>query len=138
MVIGSEDFLTRIPTVEEQEKLDDPNGLIRKQIFPYKGVPFTTIKNDSYITTAFYNFKKKNNAFINGVVQFYIFTPIDKEKTCEGIRYDFIADKLEEIFNDTGIGVFEFQGRSDVDISKEGYLCHMVIFEIMDFRIGGR
>jgi len=83
----------------------------------------------------FYNFQKKNNTFIRGIVQFYIFSPIQKEKTYEGSRYDFIADNLEVVFDKTGIGKFEFQGRSDVDINKDGYLCHMVTFEITDFHI---
>lgn len=135
MVIHSEDFLTKTPTVDEQKKLNEAYKLIRKQIFPYKGVSFTSIQDDPYITMSFYNFQKKNKTFVRGMVQFYIFIPIQKEKTLEGARYDFIADKLEEVFDRTGIGVFEFQGRSDIDIAKDGYLCHMIVFEITDFHI---
>jgi len=135
LVVDGEDFLTKTPTADEQKKLNEKYKLIRKQIFPYKGVSFTSIKNDPYITMGFYNFQKKNNTFIRGIVQFYIFSPIQKEKTYEGSRYDFIADNLEVVFDKTGIGKFEFQGRSDVDINKDGYLCHMVTFEITDFHI---
>lgn len=135
LVVDGEDFLTKIPTVDEQKKLDEAYKLIRKQIFPYKGVPFTSIEDDTYITMSFYNFKKRNKSYIYGMVQFYILVPIQQEKTFEGSRYDFIADKLEEVFDRTGIGVFEFQGRSDVDIAKDGYLCHMIVFEITDFHI---
>jgi len=136
--VKGKDFLNKIPSVEEQQKLNNPLNLIRKQIFPYKGISFTSLKDESYITMNFYNFKKKNNNFIHGMIQFFIIIPIDPEweSTYEGSRYDFIADKLEEIFNKTGIGVFEFQGRSDIDI-KDGYLGHTVVFDITDFHIGG-
>lgn len=67
------------------------------------------------------------------MVQCLIFIPTEQEKTNEGIRYDFIADRLEEIFNKTGIGEFEFGGRSDIDINKDKYLCHRVTFHIIDF-----
>jgi hypothetical protein len=134
LVIYSEDFLSKTPSEEEQQKLDRPYEIIRKQIFPYKGVSLTTIEQKPYITMNFYNFRKKSNNFISGMIQFFIIIPEQLEPTYEGSRYDFIADKIEEILSDTGIGVFEFQGRGDIDI-KDGFLGHTVSFEITDFYI---
>jgi len=84
----------------------------------------------------FYNFQKKNKNFIFGIVQFFITVADSLEKTTEGSRYDFIADKLEEIFDKTGIGVFELKGRSDIDSGQDGFHCHTITFGITDFHIG--
>ena len=110
--------------------------LIRKQIFPYKNVSDTILKENTFITTMFANFtKSKDKNFISGTVNFYIITSTTLEKTDYGSRYDFIGDELEEVFNNTGIGVFEFKGRGDIDFPKDDFQCHMIRFDITDFHI---
>ena len=117
VVMKSERFLADTPTEEEQQKLNVPKKLIRKQIFPYKNINFTTLKEEVYITCKFSGFIKKNKNFIYGTVQFFIILPSTLEKTDYGSRYDFIGDRLEEVFDDTGIGVFEFRV-GDIDIPR--------------------
>jgi hypothetical protein len=137
VVMKSERFLADTPTEEEQQKLNVPKKLIRKQIFPYKNINFTTLKEEVYITCKFSGFIKKNKNFIYGTVQFFIILPSTLEKTDYGSRYDFIGDRLEEVFDDTGIGVFEFRGRGDIDIPRDDFQCHTVEFNITDFHIKG-
>ena len=133
----SERFLADTPTEEEQQKLNVPKKLIRKQIFPYKNINFTTLKEEVYITCRFSGFTKRNKNFIFGTIQFFIILPSTLEKTDYGSRYDFIGDRLEEIFDDTGIGVFELRGRGDIDIPRDDFRCHTVEFNITDFHIKG-
>jgi hypothetical protein len=133
LVMHSEDFLTAIPTEEEQYKIDNAPKLIRKQIFPYKNITLVDVEAQPYITSGFYNFEKIDRNFIGGIVRFYIIIPIALEETDYGSRYDVITDMLEDLFNNTGIGVFEFKGKTDVDLPVADFQCHSVWFNITDF-----
>lgn len=133
LVIHSEDFLDATPNEEEQYKIDNAQKLIRKQIFPYKNIPLVNAEAEVYITSGFYNFEKMDRNYINGMVKFFIIVPVSLEKTSYGSRYDVIADMIEELFYNTGIGVFEYRGRSDVDLPTTDFQCHSIWFNITDF-----
>lgn len=132
LIIQSEDFLNTTPTSEETIILENPQLLIRQQIMPYKNKTSKTNTELPYITSAWVNFRKINMTYKHGIVYFYILVPNKLEKTCEGIRYDYIADKLDEILSKSNIGEFEFKERSDIPVD-DNYLGHYISFEIIDF-----
>ncbi len=132
MVVSNTDFLYATPTPQEKILIDDPTLLIRKQLFPYRRIPTTQDTAKIYLTSAWTDFKKVNTQYKSGLVYFYIIVPISMEKSDYGIRYNFIADKLDEIFYSSGIGKFEYYNRGDIDIS-DGYLGHFIAFRILDF-----
>lgn len=132
LVVPDEDFLNAIPSPEQNSILNDPSVLIRQQIMLTKNITARTNKDIPYITSAFTNFKKESHNYQSGKVWFYIIVPNSLEKTNYGIRYDFIGDKLDDIFSNIGIGRFEFAERGDLLID-ENFLGHYISFEIYDF-----
>lgn len=133
LVIDSEDFLTATPTDEQFDLIQNPEKLIRKQIMPYMRITIATNEAKPYITTSWMGFRKIGKLLKNGTVYFYIIHPITLEKTDYGIRYDFIADKLDSILgNVNGIGEFEFNERSDIPVDSK-HLGHCISFRIIDF-----
>lgn len=136
LVIDNENFLNATPTSAQLAILNNPASLIRQQLFPYKKVTLSTENAKTYITTTWVNFKKKSNQYQLGLVYFYIIVPVSLEKTFMGIRYNFIADKLDELFAENGIGKFEYYDRGDMDVA-EGYLGHYIAFSILDFNMDG-
>lgn len=132
LIIDNEDFLNITPTAEQNAILEKPNVLIRKQIMPYKNITSVTNIDKPYITSAWVNFKRTSNNYKSGRVYFYIIMPNSLEKTAEGIRYLFIADRLDELLSESGIGRFVFDERGDFPIDKET-LGHYIVFNIEDF-----
>jgi hypothetical protein len=102
---------------------------------PHKNITSFTNKSKPYITSAWVGFKKVSNVYKNGTVYFYIILDNSLEYTDYGIRYDFIADRLESILSDTGLGKFEVYERGDFDVLVDGYLGHYIAFSIQDFDI---
>ena len=135
LIIPDEDFLDIIPTLEQQLILDEPDVLIRQQIMLTRNVTSKTNKDMPYITSAYVNFQKESLTYQSGIVYFYIIIPNRLEKTSYGIRYDFIGDKLDEIFSSVGnsIGRFEFYERSDIPIDQD-CMGHFISFKMLDFR----
>lgn len=133
LVINTEDFLEITPTNEQNILLQSPSSLIRNQIFPYKSIPLPSEDEKTYITSAFVNFRKVSNVYKNGIVYFYVIIPRKLEKTNYGIRYDFICDKLEQLFENGNIGEFELDDRGDFEVGNLNYLGHYIRFKIKDF-----
>lgn len=134
LVIDGTDFMNITPISNQLILLNNPKLLIRQQIFPYRKINLPSDNAKSYISTAWLDFKKQSNVYISGKVYFYVIVPISLEKTTMGIRYNFIADKLDEIFCNNGIGEFEFYTRGDIDVT-DGYIGHFIAFNILDFHI---
>lgn len=132
LIIQDEDFLEAIPTSEQSIILNKPDVLIRKQIMLTKNITAITNKEMPYITSMYGDFKKKSHNYQSGVVWFYIIIPNSWEKTSYGIRYDYIGDKLDDIFGESGIGKLEFDKRGDIPVD-ENYLGHAISFDILDF-----
>jgi hypothetical protein len=138
LVIYDMNFLNVTPTSQQKAILDNPAILIRQQIFPYKKVTLATDNAKPYITSAWVNFKKQGMTYKSGIVYFYIICPVAYERTYMGIRYQFIADRLESIFsegNNSNIGKFMFYDRGDFDVLVDGYLGHYIAFSVQDFDI---
>ena len=132
LVVNDEDFLNTIPTTEQQVLINNPSDLIRNQIFPYIKKPSDEIKDRVIIMSKFVNFEKVSLNFKQGEIYLYVIVPYSIEKTDYGIRYDFIADKLDELFHNNQIGEFEFVERGDFDVD-ENYIGHMIKFKMTDF-----
>ena len=132
LVVDSVDFLNSTPTAEQLNIINNPELLIRSQIFPYKNVNLKLNVDKTLITMSFVDFKKKGVQYQNGMIYFHILVPNALEYTNEGSRYDFIMEQLEIIFNDKGIGKFEFYNSGDIDINDD-YMGAYVAFEILDF-----
>ena len=131
LVIDSENFLDVSPTTEQANLLNNPELLIRSQIFPYKKVNIKMNNDKSFLTMQFVDFEKSGHNYQRGVVYFYAIVPNSLEKTNMGLRYDFIMEKLEEIFFDTGLGKFEYFRSGDMDVN-DNYMGSFVAFEIED------
>lgn len=134
LVIDNEDFLNKTPTSEQLVLINNPKLLIRQQLFPYRKIKLPTENAKSYITSTWVDFKKSSSTYVGGKVYFYIIIPISLEKTIQGIRYNFIADKLDDMFCENGIGKFEYYTRGDIDVT-DGYIGHNIAFNILDFHI---
>lgn len=126
IIINNESFLDITPTPEQNAILQAPESLIRTQVMPYKNITNETNKDMTYITSGWLNFKKERGMYKSGIVYFYIIVPNQYEKTDQGIRYDFIADKLDSILsNQNNIGEFQFDERGNISIDTE-YLGHFL------------
>ena len=132
LVIDKEDFLNVTPTSEQAILLASPELLIRTQLFPHKNVTVKMNMDKVFLTMSFMDFEKKGMQYQRGMVYFHVLVPNSLEKTTEGSRYDYIMEKLEEIFGDRGIGKFEFYRSSDMVID-DNYMGSYVAFEILDF-----
>lgn len=133
LVIDSENFLYSTPTSEQNVIIQSPTQLIRKQIMPYRNITSVTNKAMPYITSAWVDFRKESNTYKNGKVYFYIIISNALEKTDYGIRYDYIADRIEAILkSNNNIGEFEFYEQGDIPVDSDN-LGHYVAFKIVDF-----
>lgn len=135
LIVDNANFINVTPTSQQQELLNNPQLLIRQQIFPYRKVTLAAENAKSYITSAWIDFKKSGGSLSSGIVYFYIIVPLSLEKTVYGIRYNYIADKLDDMFTEkNNIGEFEFNSRGDIDV-PDGYIGHHISFRIVDFKM---
>jgi hypothetical protein len=134
LVVEDENFLNTTLNATQQSHIDDPRLLIRKYVYPYKKIFDTAVEKKTIISTYFSNFKKQGKNYRNGLVTFYILTPIEFEKTAYGLRYDYIGDEIETVFTNTTIGEFNFDSRGDIDVGDR-YIGHYVTFRITEFHI---
>ena len=134
LVIEDKDFLNISPNKQQQQYLDDPLLLVRNYIYPYKKMFDTATEHKTIISAELSEFGKVGKNYRNGFVTFYVLTPIELENTMYGIRYDFVCDEIETIFNNTTIGEFNYDTRGDIDVGDR-YIGHYVRFRITDFHI---
>lgn len=132
LVINDEDFLNITPTSEQQYLIDNTSDLIRTRVFPYMKKLTPEIRDRTLIFTKYTNFEKRNSYFKTGEIYVFVLVPVAYEKTTEGIRYNYIIDKIDETFKSCNIGEFEFKERGDIDVDKE-YLGHYIKFNMIDF-----
>lgn len=134
LVVEDKNFLNVELNVEQQKYMDTPRLLIRNYLYPYKKIFDTAMEKKTIISMEFSNFQKQGQNYRNGLVTFYILTPIELENTDYGIRYDYIGDELETIFNNTTIGEFHYDTRGDIDVGDR-YIGQYVTFRIVEFHI---
>jgi hypothetical protein len=134
LIVEKENFLDATLSVEQEEYINQPTSLIRKYIYPYKKFFDTITEKKTIITTELKGFRKQGKNYRNGHLTFYILVPVDFEKTTHGVRYDYIADEMETIFEKTTIGEFNFEDRGDIEVGDR-YIGHYITFKITEFHI---
>lgn len=134
LIVEDKNFLDTTLNYEQQNYINDPLLLMRNYIYPYKKIFDTATEHKTIISMELSDFRKQSKNYRNGLITFYILTPIDLEKTTYGIRYDYIGDELETIFDNTTIGEFHFDSRGDIDIGDR-YIGHYITFKMIDFYI---
>lgn len=134
LVVEDENFLDTVLNEQQQEYIDDPSLLMRKYVYPYKKTFDTAMEHKTIISIAFSNFNKQGKNYRNGLVTFYVLCPVNIEKTAYGVRYDYIADEIENVFTKTTIGEFNFHNRGDIEVGDR-YIGHYVTLKITEFHI---
>ena len=93
---------------------DKPNSpipdrdLMYKRIYPYAYTPEAVKDTGTFICHRIYVPDVMNKTFKKMSVVFYIFVHQDNIRTSDGLRYDLIAERIEELFNGTmelGVGI---------------------------------
>ena len=132
LVINSEDFLNHnLP--------NDFNtaSLIHSQIFPYQYSIDIQDTPLSYITMSFGNYKYINNSFKSGLLNIYIFSHTSLIKTDYGLRYDYILDQIDSMFNkkkDVGSFNLELNTGGDFKVNDDYFGC-VISYKFIDFQI---
>ena len=134
LIVEKENFLDAPLNAEQEQYINQPTSLIRKYIYPYKKFFDTVTEKKTIISTELKNFRKQGKNYRSGRLTFYILVPVDFEKTTHGVRYDYIADEMEAIFEKTTIGEFSFEDRGDIDVGDR-YIGHYITFTITEFHI---
>lgn len=102
---------------------DKPNspipdrGLMYKRIYPYAYTPDAVKDTSTFICHRIYVPDVMNKTFKNVTVAFYVFVHQNNIRTSNGLRYDLIAERLEELFNgamDLGVGRMKLEGVNDI------------------------
>ncbi len=86
---------------------DNIVALLYNNIFPYKHTFDMIDEVKTFITMDFGEYKYVNNKFQSGLVTFYTFSHKSIIRTDYGLRYDFILNEINNLFNkEYGIGAF--------------------------------
>ena len=81
--------------------------LMYKQIYPYAYTPDAVKDTGTFIGHRIYIPEVMNKTFKRMSIVFYVFVHQDYIRTSEGLRYDLIAERIEDLFNgamDLGVG----------------------------------
>lgn len=110
--------------------------LFYDNIFPYKHVPEINDDVSTFITMEFDRHRYINNSFKSGHVTFYVFTHKSIVRTDYGLRYDYLLNEINNLFNkELGVaGVFKLNliGAGDFQ-ANENYYGATVTYEFTDF-----
>jgi len=131
LVINPEDFLNHnLPSGF------NPASLIHSQIFPYQYAIDIQDTPLSYITMSFGNYKYINNSFKSGLLNIYIFSHTSLIKTDYGLRYDYILDQIDSMFNKKKVGSFNLELNTGGDFKvNDDYFGCVVSYKFIDFQI---
>ncbi len=91
--------------------------LMYKQIFPYAYTPDAVKDTGTFICHRIYVPEVMNKTFKNMTIAFYVFVHQDNIRTSKGLRYDLIAERIEDLFNgsfDLGVGRMKLYGFNDI------------------------
>jgi len=119
------------------ELLISPEEAVYSYVFPYMDSKTILTETQSFITMEFRDFKaSKGNCYKSGQVLFYIICEKSLIKTTQGNRYDYIFERLMEIFDeskDIGIGKMIISKWGDMAFG-DNYLGCYCILELTDFK----
>ena len=86
LVVEDKSFLDIELNDEQQKYIDSPRLLIRNYIYPYKRIFDTTTEKKTIISMQLSDFHKQGRNYRNGVLTFYVLTPIELENTDYGMK----------------------------------------------------
>ena len=81
LVVEDKNFLDIDLNDEQQKYIDNPRLLIRNYMYPYKRIFDTTTEKKTIISMQLSDFRKQGKNYRNGLLTFYILTPIELENT---------------------------------------------------------
>ena len=114
----------------------DVASLIYDSIYPYRFVPQIQTEPKTFITMRF-GYKPNGMTYKNGSIYFYIITHNSLIRTDYGmLRYDFLANKIDEIMNssrDIGLGKLPFHDMDDF-IVNENYIGIYLAYKSTEFQ----
>ncbi len=127
---------------DKPSKVPD-RSLMYKNIFPYAYTPDVVKGTGTFICHRIFVPVVMNKTFKSITIVFYVFVHQDNIRTSEGLRYDLIAERIEEMFNGTmelGVGRMKLNEVNDISPSP---MFHGVALEysVVDFNrptINGR
>lgn len=117
LIFNDRDFLSKTIPIDF-----DRNSLIYSQIFPYKFIPDTATTPTTYITMLS-KYKADGNKYRKNSLYFYTITHKSLISTDQGLRYDFLIDKIDEIFNmsdDFNSSKLQFADMEEFNVDKDG------------------
>ena len=114
----------------------DVTSLIYNSIYPYRFIPQIQTEPKTFITMRF-GYKPNGMTYKNGSIYFYIITHNSLIRTDYGmLRYDFLANKIDELMNssrDIGLGKLPFHDMDDF-IVNENYIGIYLAYKSTEFQ----
>lgn len=121
--------------------LDNPSpdnimALLYNNIYPYKHTFDMIDEVKTFITMDFGEYKYVNNKFQSGLVKFYTFSHKSIIRTDYGLRYDFILNEINNLFNkEYGIGAFNLTLVTGGDFQvNHDYFGSWATYKFTDFQ----
>lgn len=113
-----------------------PPSLIYSHIYPYRYIPNIETEPKNFITLSFGNYRYSNNVFKSGIVTFHISCHTSMLQTDYGLRYDYILNQIDELFNNKNdIGSFNLILESGGDlIINDNYFGCLISYKFYDFQ----
>jgi hypothetical protein len=114
----------------------EETSLLYTQIFPYKFIPSINTEAKTFITMSFGNYNYINNEFKYGTVYFYIISHSSLIQTDYGLRYDYILNQIDLMFNKQyEIGAFNLELNNGGDLPvNENYFGSVISYKFTDFQ----
>lgn len=115
--ICSDQVIVDLINDKTNSKIPD-RSLLYKRVFPYAYTPDAVKDTGAFVCHRVYVPDVMNKTFKNVTIVFYVFVHQHNIRTSNGLRYDLIAERIEELFNGTlDFGVRRMELREVNDIS---------------------
>jgi len=114
-----------------------PTDLLHNRIYPYIFIPGVESDPKNFITMSFGKYDYVNNVFKSGILSFYIICHFSLLKTDYGLRYDYIFDQIDSMFNkESDVGVFDLtiDSGGDLPIISDNYFGSKISYKFYDFQ----
>lgn len=115
--------------------IEDPSELINTKIFPYNRVPGLDELTSSFVTFSFRDYRPVKNKFKSGLIHFQVLVHNKLISTdYEMLRYDYILSCIDDLFNETdiGIGKLQFSKLDEFYVNTE-YVGMYIQYKLWEF-----
>ena len=120
------------------DKPDSPvpdRNLLYKHVYPYAYTPDAVKDTGTFVCHRIYIPEVLSKTFKNVTVAFYVFVHQDNIRTSDGLRYDLIGERIEELFNgsfDLGVGRMKLSSVNDISPSPKFHGISLE-YSVVDF-----